>query len=143
VSFAVGALRRHWKHQQAVRVKAGDVWVDHDYVFCKEDGSHLNPGHDVYEQFKIVLKKAGLPAVRFHDLRHSTTTLLLSKGVHPEVVQEILGHSTINITMDTYSHVLPNIQKHAMGKLGDFFGWFFVSLPIRCRTGQVRGWWGL
>ncbi len=122
VPFAVEALRQHWKSQQEMRAIAGDVWQDHDYVFCKEDGSHLNPGHDVYEQFKIVLKKAGLPAARFHDLRHSTATLLLSKGVHPKVVQEILGHSAINITMDTYSHVLPNIQKDAMGKLDDFFG---------------------
>jgi site-specific recombinase XerD len=61
------------------------------YVFCEEDGTPLNPGHDVYEQFKIVLRKAGLPAVPFHGLRHSTATLLLSKGVRPKIVQEILG----------------------------------------------------
>lgn len=122
VPFAVEVLRQHWERQQEEKSAAGELWQDHGYVFCKEDGSHLNPGHDVYEQFKIVLKKAGLPMVRFHDLRHSTATLLLSKGVHPKVVQEILGHSAINITMDTYSHVLPGIQKDAMGRLDDFFG---------------------
>ena len=68
------------------------------------------------------MKKAGLPDMRFHDLRHSTATLLFSKGLHPKVVQEILGHSAINITMDTYSHVLPNIQRDAMGRMDDFFG---------------------
>jgi len=68
------------------------------------------------------VKKAGLPDMRFHDLRHSTATLLFSEGLHPNVVQEILGHSTINITMDTYSHVLPNIQRDAMGRMDDFFG---------------------
>src|SRR6266571_6317108 len=122
VPFAVEALGQHWEHQQEEKARAGELWQDHGYVFCKSDGSHLNPGHDVYEQFKIVLKKAGLPDVRFHDLRHSTATLLLSKGVHPKVVQEILGHSAINITMDTYSHVLPNIQRDAMGRMDDFFG---------------------
>ncbi len=122
VPFAVEALGQHWEHQQEEKARAGELWRDHGYVFCKSDGSHLNPGHDVYEQFKIVLKKAGLPDVRFHDLRHSTATLLLSKGVHPKVVQEILGHSAINITMDTYSHVLPNIQRDAMGRMDDFFG---------------------
>jgi integrase len=67
------------------------------------------------QHFKRVSKKAGLPAtVRLHDLRHTATTLLLSKGIHPKIVQEILGHSTISVTLDTYSHVLPNMQEGAM-----------------------------
>ena len=57
----------------------------------------------------MVLKKAGLPEIRFHDLRHSAATLLLSEGVHSKVVQEMLGHSTISMTMDVYSHVLPSM----------------------------------
>lgn len=121
VPFAVEALQRQRTNQQEEKARAGKQWQDHDYVFCHPDGTHLNPGHDVYEQFKRMLKKAGLPPVRFHDLRHSTATLFLSKGVHPKIVQEILGHSAIDITMDIYSHVLPNIQRDAMGKLDDFF----------------------
>jgi len=62
-----------------------------------------------------LLERAGLPrSVRFHDLRHTCATLLLSKGVHPKIVQELLGHATIAITLDTYSHVLPNMQGEAV-----------------------------
>jgi len=70
---------------------------------------------------KVLLKKAGLPDIRFHDLRHSAATMLLSMGVHPKVVKEKLGHSEISMTMDTYSHVLPTMQKDAMDRLNDFF----------------------
>jgi integrase len=60
-----------------------------------------------------LLKKAGLPLIRFHDLRHTAATVLLSLHVHPKVVQELLGHSQIGITLDTYSHVLPDLQRDA------------------------------
>ncbi len=122
VPFAVEALKKHRELQLQVRAEAGPVWEDHDYVFCDSDGTHLDPGYDVYVQLKKLLKKAGLPDIRFHDLRHSVATHLLSKDIHPKVVQEILGHSSIDITMDIYSHVLPNIQRGAIGGLDDFFG---------------------
>jgi integrase len=64
-------------------------------------------------------KKADLPDIRFHDLRHSAATLLLSLGVHPKVVQELLGHTQISMTMDIYSHVLPSMQQDAVSKLND------------------------
>jgi len=101
------------------KLKAGSAWQDHDYVFCTSIGTHLNPTRDVLDQLKALLKKAGLPDIRFHDLRHSSATMLLSMGVHPKIVQEILGHSQISMTMDTYSHVLPTMQKEAMSKLND------------------------
>jgi hypothetical protein len=63
------------------------------------------------------LKRVGLPDIRFHDLRHTSATLLLSQGVHPKIVQERLGHSQIGVTMDTYSHVLPTMQREAAGKM--------------------------
>ena len=63
----------------------------------------------MYRSFKPLLKRAGLPPIRFHDLRHTAATLFLSKGVHPKFVQELLGHATISQTMDTYSHVLPGM----------------------------------
>ena len=122
ISFALDALNKHKARQLEMRLKAGEAWQDHDYVFCTSIGTHLSPSHDVLVQLKNVLKKAGLPDIRFHDLRHSTATLLLSKGVHPKVVQEILGHSEISMTMDTYSHVLPTMQKNAMDELNDIFG---------------------
>lgn len=79
-------------------------------------GTSLNPNR-VLEALKKVLKEAGLPIIRFHDLRHSAATLLLSLGVHPKVVQELLGHSQIGMTLDVYSHVLPTMQKEAMERL--------------------------
>jgi integrase len=60
-------------------------------------------------RFKPLLKRAGLPEIRFHDLRHTCATLLLSKNVNPKIVQEMLGHATISQTMDTYSHVMPGM----------------------------------
>ena len=67
--------------------------------------------------FGPLLKRARLPQIRFHDLRHTAATLLLGKGVHPKIVQEMLGHSTITQTMDTYSHVLPDMQDEAVSAM--------------------------
>jgi integrase len=64
-------------------------------------------------RFKPLLRHAGLPAIRFHDLRHTCATLLLTKNVNPKIVSELLGHATIAITLDTYSHVLPTMQESA------------------------------
>lgn len=117
-SFALDALRAHRVHQQEMKRKAGSLWQEHDYVFCTSFGTHLNPNHVVTE-LKKVLKEAGLPDIRFHDLRHSAATLLLSLDVHPKVVQEMLGHTQISTTMDIYSHVLPGMQESAISKLHD------------------------
>ncbi len=116
-SFALETLKRHYQQQLEVKKKAGSTWQDHDYVFCTSFGTHLNPTKDVLDQLKVLLKKAGLPDIRFHDLRHSAATLLLNEGVHPKVVQELLGHSNISMTMDVYSHVLPGMQQDAISRL--------------------------
>jgi integrase len=71
----------------------------------------------VVRYFKRALEEAGLPEIRFHDLRHTAAILLLSAGIHPKVVQEMLGHSQINLTLDTYSHVLPSMQQEASEKM--------------------------
>lgn len=115
--LALEALKDHRKRQSEMKEKAGDAWEEHDYVFCNPIGQHLHPGHDALEQLKVLLKKAGLPDIRFHDLRHSAATMLLSMGIHPKVVQELLGHSQISMTMDIYSHVLPTMQREAISKL--------------------------
>lgn len=114
--FALEALKRHRVSQLEAKVKAGECWQEHDYVFCTLQGRHLGPNHVVVE-FKKLLTRAGLPNIRFHDLRHSAATLLLSLGIHPKVVQELLGHTQISITMDVYSHVLPGMQQDAMRQL--------------------------
>jgi integrase len=118
-AFTLQALKLHQTRQSEAKLKAGEAWQDHDYVFCTSIGTHLSPTRDVLDQLKALLKKAELPEIRFHDLRHSSATMLLAIGVHPKIVQEILGHSQISMTMDTYSHVLPTMQQEAMNKLNE------------------------
>lgn len=118
--FVCEALKLHWARQLEVRLKAGERWQDRDLVFCNIYGGYLDPAH-LRQRFDKLLKEAGLPDVRFHDLRHSAATILLSIGVPAKVVQEILGHSQIGMTMDTYSHVLPDMQQQAMDKMNDVF----------------------
>jgi integrase len=117
--FVLKALKEHRMHQTEEKKKAGGYWQEHDYVFCTSIGTYLNPTRDVLDQLKVFLKKADLPDIRFHDLRHSAATLLLSLGVHPKVVQEVLGHSQISMTMDIYSHVMPSMHQDAMDKLNE------------------------
>jgi integrase len=114
--FALDALKKHRVSLLEAKLKAGVFWQEYDYVYCTLHGTHLNPNH-VVEEFKKVLVRAGLPDIRFHDLRHSAATLLLSLGIHPKVVQELLGHTQISMTMDVYSHVLPGMQQDAMRQL--------------------------
>ncbi|HJT55260.1 MAG TPA: site-specific integrase [Ktedonobacteraceae bacterium] len=115
--FALSALKEHRARQLGEKERAGAAWQEHDFVFCTPLGTHLNPTRDMLDLLKAFLKRAGLPDIRFHDLRHSSATLLLSLGVHPKVVQEILGHSQISMTLDIYSHVLPGMHQDAMARL--------------------------
>ncbi len=105
-------LREYKAEQQTQRILLGKLPADSDLVFSHLDGKPLDPGV-VSHTFAKVLKKAGLPHIRFHDLRHSHATLLLKAGVHPKIVSERLGHANIGITLDTYSHVLPGLQERA------------------------------
>jgi integrase len=108
--MAVDALIRH-KARMMTEGLAGCEWV-----FCNAAGGPLRRSHFHFDEFKPLLKRASLPDIRFHDLRHTSATLLLSHGIHPKVVQERLGHSQISVTLDTYSHVLPTMQLEAAGK---------------------------
>lgn len=109
----VAALKAHRKRQLEERVKLAGLYEDQGLVFATNAGTPINPENLVKRSFKPLLKKAGLPEIRFHDLRHTCATLLLSRNVHPKIVQEMLGHATIAITLDTYSHVLPGIGDQA------------------------------
>lgn len=116
-SFAIMALQRHRECQEEAKKKAGRLWHENDLVFCTSIGTPLHPDRDVRLPFKALLQEASLPDIRFHDLRHSAATLLLAMGIHPKITQEILGHSTIAMTMNVYSHVLPTMQQDAIDKL--------------------------
>ncbi|MBO0782319.1 MAG: site-specific integrase, partial [Ktedonobacteraceae bacterium] len=115
--LAVDALKRHRLQQREARLAAGSAWADQDWVFCNAIGKPMDAGNIVRRSFRRTLIRAELPIIRFHDLRHSAASLLLSLGVHPKIVQEILGHSQISLTLDTYSHVLPSLQEEAMQRL--------------------------
>jgi integrase len=106
---AVDALTRHKAIQNEERLRLGTLWNENDVVFPSRKGTAMNAKNLTTRSFKPLLRSASLPDIRLHDLRHTCATLLLSKGVHPKLVQELLGHATISITLDTYSHVLPGM----------------------------------
>jgi integrase len=106
---AVEALRRHLTRQMEDMERLGDLYEDQGLAFTTGTGGPINPSNLRQRSLAPLLKKAGLPHIRFHDLRHTCATLLLSKNTHPKFVQELLGHATIAITLDTYSHVLPGM----------------------------------
>jgi integrase len=110
---AVEALQGHFARQKVQRDLLGDLYEHQGLVFATQKGTLVNPTNLRKRSFEPLLEKAGLPALRFHDLRHTCATLLLSRNVNPKIVSEMLGHATIAITLDTYSHVLPNMQKGA------------------------------
>jgi integrase len=120
-SAVIGVLKEHRVGQEEVRVKMGDRWKEKGLVFCSAYGAYFNPNL-VWRAFKRLLKAAGLPAVRFHDLRHGAATVLLAAGVPLKVVSELLGHSSVAITADIYAHVLPEQQQEVVKKMNDLYG---------------------
>jgi integrase len=103
---AADALRSHLQHQLKEIEALGDEYQDEGLIFPGERGQPMRPW-TLTRKLQRILEHIGLPHIRFHDLRHTCATLLLGKGVHPKFVQELLGHATISITLDTYSHVIP------------------------------------
>lgn len=113
-AIAVDALHEHRKLMLSEGHLDGPV-------FCNQAGGFFRRSHFHAQQYKPLLKRAGLPSIRFHDLRHTSATLLLEQGIHPKVVQERLGHSQISVTLDTYSHVMEGMQQEAAAKLDTMF----------------------
>lgn len=135
-SYAVAALREHRARQNELRLKWGVEWDGQGLVFCTlagyrgkkaEPDSGTRPGgplqaRNVAREFHKLLERAQLPAMPFHALRRTAATLLLQKGVHPKIVQERLGHSNIAMTLDTYSHVMPSMDRGAADLLDELLG---------------------
>jgi integrase len=111
-------LREHKRSQAEQRLKAGDKWHPLNLVFCMPDGKPLQSRNILRRHLRPILKQAKLPeSLNLYSLRHSCATLLLSAGVNPKVVSERLGHASIVLTLDTYSHVLPSRQRDAADKM--------------------------
>jgi integrase len=115
-SVTVDALARHRGEQAEQKRSLGPGYQDRGLVAAAEDGTPFFP-NAFSHAFADLVARAGVERVRFHDLRHSHATQLLLHGVHPKIVSERLGHATIGITLDTYSHVLPGMQEEAARKV--------------------------
>ena len=101
-------------------MKNGELYEDRGYCWAWDDGRPYDPDY-LYRKFQALLKRAKLPAVRFHDLRHSHATSLLASGVPVKIISERLGHTSVAFTQDIYSHVLPNMQQQAADMVDRLF----------------------
>ncbi len=116
---ATATLREHRKRQLEERIRIGTLWQEHGLIFPSSAGTPLSGGN-VTRAFKTLLRRAGLPTTtRFHDLRHTCATLLLRQSVNPKFVQELLGHGDVSLTLNVYSHILPDMGDTAAGAMDD------------------------
>jgi integrase len=118
---AIEALRSHRKHQLEEMQRASS-YEDSDLVFATRKGTPLDAQNIVNRYFKPLLKRTGLAPIRWHDLRHTCATLLLGRGVHPKLVQHLLGHASITMTLDRYSHWIPSMGRHAAEGMDKILG---------------------
>jgi integrase len=116
----VAVLRDHRRRQQAERRSWGSAWVDSGLVFTREDGRPLSP-EVISRRFKVAARRADVPVIRFHDLRHTSASLALAAGVAIKVVSDRLGHSTSGITADLYTHVTPAVAREAADAIARTF----------------------
>ena len=119
---AVEALKRHQARQAKEKLKVGGLYRDQDLVFAGEGGNPINPSNLRNRSLKPLLERTGLPRITFHDLRHTCASLLFQRNVHPKFVQELLGHASIAITLDTYSHMLPGMGGEAANAICEALG---------------------
>ena len=115
---AILVLKEHHEKQKLESIMQGITPIDNDLVFSHPDGKPMRP-NTVSRAWTTLAARAGLKVIRFHDARHSHASLMLKQGAHPKIVQERLGHSTISITLDTYSHVAPGLQEAAANRFDE------------------------
>jgi len=118
--LATSVLREHREKQQLDRAMLGVPLKDDDLVFSDFEGKPLLPNTVTHNWIKLV-RRTGLKPIRLHDARHSHASLMLKQGTHPKIVQERLGHSSISITLDIYSHVAPGLQEAAAARFDQAF----------------------
>lgn len=113
------ALQAHRERQDESRRSQGESYIDQDLVFAQAHGVPFEPVQ-VPLAFSRLIRDSDLPRIRFHDLRHTNATIMLAKNIYPKIVSERLGHASIHITLDTYSHVLPRLQDEAAAAMDRF-----------------------
>lgn len=117
----VRALRQHRAQQAADRVGAGDRWTDSGLVFTTRKGTPIEP-RNINRTFDVLVARASVTRIRFHDLRHSCATLLFAQGVELQTIRDLLGHSSIGVTSAIYVDVIREVQRDAVDRLGHLFG---------------------
>jgi integrase len=120
-SLLITALRAHRSRQLEERLRAGEHWQQNDFVFTSLLGEPIMP-RNLNRAFDTLVKNAGLPKIRLHDCRHTAATILLSQGVSPRLIMELLGHSRVSLTMNTYAHILPEMTREAASVMDAVLG---------------------
>ena len=120
-ALAITALRAQWLQQAQQRLLAGERWNDEGLIFTTAVGRPRG-GSWVTREFQRYLRLTGMERIRFHDLRHTHASLLVAKGLHPRLIMDRMGHSSISVTMDRYGHLAPSAGKEAAVLLNQMFG---------------------
>jgi integrase len=112
-------LRTHKAGQSEKRLRAGEAYQDHDSMFCTAAGTPFDRGNMVERDFWPLLKQLGMRRIRFHDLRHTFAALLIAQGESPKYIQAQLSHASIQVMMDRYGHLMPDMNQQAARRLED------------------------
>ena len=131
----IEVLRAHYALQQADRLSAGEEWQEHGLIFTTGVGTPIHP-RNLLRDYKSLLRQAGLPEIRFHDLRHTAASLMLNNGILPIVVSRRLGHAKASITLDVYGHLIPSMQEEAAEMMDAVVG--PVALPLASAVELAR-----
>ena len=122
--YTIPLLKDHKKNQLEKKLALGNNYHDFNFICAKDTGYPYNPKYISSKFYDLIRRrnsKYNIPIIRFHDLRHTHATLLIEQGINPKIIAERLGHKSIRTTLDTYSHVLPNMQQEAAIKLNNVF----------------------
>ncbi len=133
-------LKQHQKRQFSEITRVGKKWKDHDLVFPSTIGTPFNPCN-LSRQYKSLLKEAGLPSIRFHDLRHTAASLMLNHGIPVLIVSKRLGHAKPSITLEIYSHLIPSMQEQVAQLMDDVVTPIELEQVAPCCTTQYQNNW--
>lgn len=128
-------LRKHYEHQQADQLKAGEEWKEYGLIFTTRNGTPIHP-RNLLRDYKKLLHGAGLPPFRFHDLRHTAASILLDQGIPVITVSRRLGHARASITLDIFGHLIPTMQNEVAELIDDLVMPMAVQLDKKVEPGS-------